>query len=205
MKSAQQHRAAHIGKLALALVLSTIFTTATAAERKDFGWGGTGGGNLEAYGINHDQIDRQGDFVFVYGGAPDSGDIRYMHFDGSAWINNIVIDPSGNLDVRGRVRASEIVVEEASGWPDYVFSSDYQSKSLAEIESFIQENNHLPGFPSAQEIYHDGHNIAEINKLLLRHSEELTLHTIELMKENRSLEERIEKLESLVLTEAGSK
>lgn len=204
MSATTKTRALSTCKLLVALILSASFTSALAAdEMKEFGWKGNGGGNLEVYGINHDQVDRRGDFFFVYGGAPSTGDVRYIHFDGAHWSTMVAIDHGGNMDVRGRLRASEIIVEEPSGWPDYVFSEGYKLKSLSEIEKFIKTNQRLPGFPSAAYIQANGHNVAEVNRQLLRHTEELTLHTIKLQQRNEELETRLEKLETLVLHKAN--
>ncbi|MEO0555936.1 MAG: hypothetical protein AAF149_22230, partial [Bacteroidota bacterium] len=52
---------------------------------------------------------------------------------------------SYKLDVAGKVRANEIVVN--TNGADYVFGEDYKHKSLDEVETFINENNHLPGIP----------------------------------------------------------
>src|SRR5690606_24002433 len=45
--------------------------------------------------------------------------------------------PAEKLSVNGRIRAKEIKVETAN-WPDYIFSEDYKSYSLSELENFIK-------------------------------------------------------------------
>lgn len=185
------------GPLFLAVACSLLVVQpAASAERKIFGWGGTGGGNLEAYGKNHtEQPDRAGDFFFVYGGEPGMGNIEYLNYNGTGWTKTMALDNLGNLDVLGRVRASEVVVETPSGWPDYVFAEDYKLPSLDELELFVEENKHLPGLPSATEIAAEGQKIGEMNKLLLQKVEELTLYMIDLKKQNQRLAEKIDELE----------
>jgi len=64
-------------------------------------------------------------------------------------------------------------------WPDYVFKPTYQLPSLTEVKTYIDQNKHLPEIPSEQEIAKEGQNLGEMNKLLLKKVEELTLYLIE--------------------------
>ena len=65
--------------------------------------------------------------------------------------------------------------------------------SLEDLGKFVKENKHLPGVPSANEVEKDGLNLGEMDALLLQKIEELTLHMIELKKENESLRKSIKK------------
>lgn len=88
------------------------------------------------------------------------------------------------LAVNGLIGAKEVKVENTStAWPDYVFASDYKLKPLDELELYIQVNKHLPEIPSATEIAEKGHALGEMNSLLLKKVEELTLYIIDLKKE----------------------
>ena len=82
----------------------------------------------------------------------------------------------------GQLQAKEVKVT-LSGWPDYVFGEGYKLMSLDETEKFINENGHLPGVPSAQEVEEDGLSLGEMNARLMQKVEELTLHVIELHKQ----------------------
>lgn len=94
----------------------------------------------------------------------------------------------------GKVYATEINVKLSQNFPDYVFSEDYKLISLKETQDFISQNGHLPGIPSAKEIEENGNtiNIGEMQILLLKKIEELTLHLIDLKSENDKLKEIIE-------------
>jgi len=48
--------------------------------------------------------------------------------------------------------------------------------------TYINQNGHLPGVPTAAEVQKDGVDLAEVNALLLQKIEELTLYVIELEK-----------------------
>ncbi|NII83264.1 MULTISPECIES: hypothetical protein [unclassified Pedobacter] len=92
------------------------------------------------------------------------------------------LTPRERLSVNGNIRAKEIKVE-ATNWPDYVFEEDYKVGTLKELESYIKTNKHLPEIPSAKEIERNGVDLGEMNKLLLKKMEELTLHLIEQQKQ----------------------
>lgn len=92
------------------------------------------------------------------------------------------------LDVNGKVRANEIVVNTTGA--DFVFDDNYRMRTLNEIETFIKENKHLPEIPTAEEMQQSGMNLSEINTKLLQKVEELTLYIIEQEKRIQALENR---------------
>ncbi|PRD44988.1 hypothetical protein C5745_18900 [Sphingobacterium haloxyli] len=95
--------------------------------------------------------------------------------------------PRERLSVNGNIRAKEIKVE-ANNWPDYVFQENYHLRPLAEVKDYIKVNGHLPEIPSAKEVEEQGLSLGEMNELLLKKVEELTLYLIE-------RDERIENIE----------
>ena len=103
----------------------------------------------------------------------------------------------GNIHSTGYLESTEVIVRtEASTIPDYVFQPDYDLMSLEEVEAYVKANSHLPEVPSAEEVEANGHKLAEMNLLLLKKIEELTLHSIrqeKLIKAQKSeLKEHIE-------------
>ncbi len=102
--------------------------------------------------------------------------------------------PSNTLDVKGTIRAEEVVVQ--TGWSDFVFEADYQLRTLDEVAGFIAENGHLPEIPSAQEVAANGVTLGQMNAKLLQKLEELTLYILDLQGQNRDLVERVQKLEA---------
>ena len=72
--------------------------------------------------------------------------------------------------------------------PDYVFDKKYELRKLNDLEKFISEKKHLPEAPSAEQISKEGLNVAEMNMLLLKKVEELTLYAIEQNKRIAKLE-----------------
>ncbi len=103
------------------------------------------------------------------------------------------LNPKEKLSVNGKIRAKEIKVETAN-WPDYVFEEGYQNQSLAEIEQFVRQNKHLPGVPTAKQVEQEGVELGEMNKILLKKIEELTLLLIDQNKKNQEQDELIKKM-----------
>jgi len=127
---------------------------------------------------------------------PNSGTYVAIGFD--PLDPTIVLpDPQDNykLMVKGKMLVEEVKVRLAANWPDYVFAPDYKLAPLAEVESFIQENQHLPQVPSAATVEKEGFELAAMNALLLKKVEELTLYLIEQNKKMEALEKRLERIE----------
>jgi len=104
--------------------------------------------------------------------------------------------PDQKLTVKGIIHAQEIRVDLSVPGPDYVFEKKHKLPTLEEIKSFIDQNKHLPEVPSAAEMEKNGVQLGEMNMLLLKKVEELTLYVIELKKENNELRSRMEKIEN---------
>jgi hypothetical protein len=69
-------------------------------------------------------------------------------------------------------------------------------RPLEEVDAFIRENKHLPDIPSAAEFKENGVGLGEMDNMLLRKVEELTLYVIEQNKSNKKLLGRIEELQT---------
>ena len=98
------------------------------------------------------------------------------------------------LAVNGSINANEILVTETVPGSDYVFENDYSLMPLAELESFVKDNKHLPEVMSAKEFAEKGYNIGEMDDVLLRKVEELTLYIIQQQKEINGLKEKLENI-----------
>ena len=97
------------------------------------------------------------------------------------------------LAVNGGIIATRVKVAtyNSADWADYVFDEEYKLMPLEKVESFVAENKHLPDVPSAKEVEANGVDLMEMNVLLLKKVEELTLHTIAQQKEIEALKEKI--------------
>lgn len=131
---------------------------------------------------------------FIISNSANSADAALV-INGSNSVGIGTTTPNSvyRLSVNGKIRAKEIVVE--TGWADFVFEKDYVLMPLEEVEAYIRDNQHLPHVPSAKTIEANGVNVGEMEAVLLRKIEELTLYLINLKKENAALSERVTQLE----------
>jgi hypothetical protein len=118
---------------------------------------------------------------------------------GSGNVGIGTTDPkSFKLAVEGKIWAKEVQVALTNPGPDYVFEPTYNLKPLAEIETYIKENKHLPEVPSAKEMEKNGVQLGEMNMLLLKKVEELTLYVIEQNKEMKKLRSENENMKQII-------
>ena len=101
---------------------------------------------------------------------------------------------SFKLAVEGIIGAREVKVTTDS-WADFVFEPDYKLMSLADLETFIKTNKHLPEIPTTAEVKENGIAVGEMNAKLLQKIEELTLYIIEQQKLIEALRNRVDQLE----------
>jgi hypothetical protein len=81
-------------------------------------------------------------------------------------------------------------------WPDYVFGQDHQLMSLNDLKAYIDKNSHLPDVPSAMDVEENGVNVVEMQKVLLKKIEELTLYTVEQQRLIEELQAKINQWEN---------
>jgi hypothetical protein len=113
--------------------------------------------------------------------------IIYGRGDGNIGIGTIY--PDAKLAVKGTVHANEVKVDLSVPGPDYVFANNYQLQPLNELKTYIDQHKHLPEVPSAAAMEANGINLGEMNMLLLKKIEELTLYVIEQNKKMIELKE----------------
>jgi hypothetical protein len=119
-----------------------------------------------------------------------NADRMFIKGNGQVGVGTSAIPSGYKFAVAGKAIMEEVKVE-ASPWPDYVFSSDYSLMSLQELQDFINTNGHLPEVPDAETVEEEGIALGEMNALLLKKIEELTLYLIEIKEENQNLKEEV--------------
>lgn len=97
--------------------------------------------------------------------------------------------PDAKLAVKGDIHTKEVRVDVTGSMVgDYVFEKDYNLISLPELETYLNQNKHLPDVTSATEFEAEGMKLKEMNLMLLKKVEELTLYMIEMNKKVERLQ-----------------
>ena len=99
--------------------------------------------------------------------------------------------PSSKFHVNGgdiRVSGGSFIDDGVTlNVPDYVFEPGYSLMPLEQLETFVKENRHLPGIPSASDVKANGLNLSQMQVKLLEKVEELTLHVLAQQKQMEEL------------------
>jgi hypothetical protein len=101
--------------------------------------------------------------------------------------------PTHKLTVIGSVRASSFV-GDVNTYADFVFKPGYKLASLAEVETSINANGHLPNIPSEAEVKRDGLDVVGMQVKLLQKVEELTLYLVAHDKALQAQKQDLQKL-----------
>lgn len=87
----------------------------------------------------------------------------------------------------------KVAVKNSKDWYDHVFNKEYELMPLNILDQYIKTHKHLPGIQTTEEVMRDGLDLGQMNALLLKKVEELTLYTIQLKKELDETKELIKK------------
>ena len=100
--------------------------------------------------------------------------------------------PLAKLTVNGNICAKEVRVSLGGSpcWPDYVFEKTYPLMDLQDLRNFVLSNGHLPEVPTASEVQQNGVDLGDMNMLLLKKIEEMTLYILDLENRIQQLEEK---------------
>lgn len=109
--------------------------------------------------------------------------------------------PTDKLEVNGQIHARSVKVD-LKKWADTVFEKDYDLTRLSDIETYVNKYGHLPEIPSAATVLKEGIELGEMNRLLLKKVEELTLHLIEQDKQIHTLKRDVETLTTVIKTKS---
>lgn len=141
------------------------------------------------------------DALSIVGGGNSAGNrkIRLWAEGGTTLGGNGIVEgnlsvgtsatPVGyRMSVDGKIIAEELRIQNSLVWPDYVFDPQYHLPTLDSIATYINANHHLPDVPSAKEVEVQGIAVSEMQAILLRKIEELTLLLIEQDKKIKQLQ-----------------
>lgn len=150
------------------------------------------------------EIDGDSPIGFKAGGSLIADDNMYANptsndliVKGHIGIGTPLVNNPNNyaLAVNGAIGAQDLRIENNSTtWPDYVFSKGYSLPRISEVEKYVAENNHLEGVPSAEEVQKNGHSVADMDAILLKKVEELTLYIIQQQKQLEAQQKELDAL-----------
>lgn len=133
------------------------------------------------------------------------GSLLGLQSDGTVTIgvwetySSTVTNTQGHrLMVNGGILCEKIKVIADVPNSDHVFEKTYPLMSINDVKNYIEQHKHLPEVPSAKEFKDNGYNVGEMDDLLLRKVEELTLYVIKLNEEVEKLKVENEKLTNKV-------
>lgn len=134
------------------------------------------------------------------------GNINWAGYfeNGNVYVTNELRIGSGAITgatgykvaIDGKVIAEELRINLSNAWPDYVFDSSYDLMPLDQLESAINENKHLPGIPSAEDVQNNGLIVGEMQTKMMEKIEELTLYILELNKELIHVKKELDHIKS---------
>ena len=112
------------------------------------------------------------------------------------YIEYMEAHPTYSLSVFGGIVAEKVAIKQINHlwWPDYVFNADYSLMPLDLLREYISENHHLPEVPSESEVMEEGIELGNMQSILLKKIEELTLYTLQLQEEVKTLQAEIDEL-----------
>ncbi len=143
--------------------------------------------------------------ILGFAGAGEVFDIRYNDGSGQQTFMRVLesgnvgigtMNPQSELSVKGKIESQEVQVKTSVA--DYVFEENYNMLSLEELESYIEENGHLPNIQTQKDV--DANrglvSLGELSVSLMEKVEVLTLHMIEMNKRVKQLEAENKKLKA---------
>lgn len=157
---------------------------------------GNGASNTDVWSISRQTTNGNGNssLRINYGTTNNHINPNVITFNANGNVGIGTTNPTYKLAVKGTVGCGEVIVEDVTGWADFVFEDDYNLMSLKDLDQFIQVNKHLPEIPTTAEVEENGISVGEMNAKLLQKIEELTLYVIEQNKEMEKFKDELSQL-----------
>lgn len=118
--------------------------------------------------------------------------LDYLVLQGRVGVNVANESSSYALAVNGGILTDEVFIKNVEEWFDKVLDKNYELLPLADLQRYIDQHGHLPEIPSEAEVMEEGYNMADMQGLLLKKIEELTLYTLKQQEEIDRLKRMLE-------------
>ncbi|PKD18746.1 hypothetical protein APR41_17715 [Salegentibacter salinarum] len=136
-------------------------------------------GNIDDVRI-YNRVLTAGEIEMIYTMDPEEDDCTGLITENDEGIGIGIENPGDyGLAVGGGIYTDAVKVMDVAMWPDYVFSETYDLLDLEDVASYIKEQGHLPGLPSAEEVLADGISLTQMDKANLKKLEELSLYLLD--------------------------
>ncbi|MBL7812221.1 MAG: hypothetical protein JNL57_08360 [Bacteroidetes bacterium] len=99
----------------------------------------------------------------------------------------------GDFELQGKLKCNGLLAKP-KWWPDFVFEKDYNLITLDSLKHYINNNKHLPDFPSMDEILKSGQDVCNLQQLQQQKIEELVLYLIWKNEQIQFLEQKVDGL-----------
>jgi trimeric autotransporter adhesin len=107
------------------------------------------------------------------------------------------VDKMGRVGLYGISAVNiQLKVNSENDWSDKVFSTNYKLMPIYELEKYIQDKQHLPNIPSANEMKEKGISVESMSAITVEKIEEIILYLIEMKKEFKVVKEKVIHLEN---------
>jgi hypothetical protein len=135
------------------------------------------------------EVDNEGEMTIR---SMDNQDLGSLVLQGRVGINITNENDRYALAVNGGILTNEVFIKNVNEWFDQVLAKDYNLLPLNDLRHYIIQNGHLPEIPSEEEVMDQGYDMAEMQGLLLKKIEELTLYTLKQQEEIELLKQLLE-------------
>lgn len=140
------------------------------------------------------KVSSQGDMRMTSGSHALSLDGSSLTLNGKVGVNTENTTSDFALAVDGGLVTTKVYIKDVEDWMDRVFEADYALMPLGQLRDYIGNHHHLPDLPSEAEVTGQGYDMGEVQAVLLKKIEELTLYTLRQQEEIDALKKALEEV-----------
>ncbi|MCQ2303220.1 MAG: hypothetical protein MJZ94_11440 [Bacteroidales bacterium] len=150
----------------------------------------------DIFGYATDSIRLTGEKAVKINGGQINMESNLISMSNRVGINTQYVPEDFAMAVNGGIISTRVHIRDLDEWPDFVFANGYGLMPLNELKQYVDNNNHLPDVPSEAEVNENGIDLGEMQSILLKKIEELTLYTIKQQEEIEALRKELNELKA---------